>query len=77
MRTLYDAFKEAGCEIDNHYSDLYVCADDKARQVLRDYRAATPKAQHPIVSSFISNIDGKMWFDFPFCFTPYWEAKRA
>ena len=67
--TLYDALKSAGVPLDNHYSDLYVEVNDTSRAILRHYGA-------PQIS-FRSNLDGKVWFDVPFAFDPYWVEKTG
>ena len=66
--SLYEDMKEAGCQIDNHYSDLHVKATIEALQVLLNYPDAT-------FTYFTSDIDGDTWYDFPFMYLPYWEEK--
>jgi hypothetical protein len=38
--------------------------------LVKDYEFASN------VTRFTSNIDGEQWFDIPFAFDPYWEAKQ-
>lgn len=67
--TIYDALKVAGCELNNHESDLYVKATPEARRVLTGF----PNV-HPL--PFHSSIDGALWFDLPFMFAPFWDQVR-
>lgn len=65
--SLYTALKAAGCEIDNHESDLYIrCTPEACKIMERFEKRGTP---------FTSNIDGKLWFDVPFMFEPWWTAR--
>jgi hypothetical protein len=67
--TLYQKLKKvmAPGEIDHHYSDLYVLANEKSLALLKECKAHW--------SMFKSNIDGKMWYDIPFGYDPYWEQR--
>lgn len=67
MPDLYDELKAAGCEIDAHESDLYVLATDEARGIV----AASGRTFSP----FVSQRDGRVWFDVPFAFKPWWDAR--
>ena len=71
MTSLYHELKSAGIELDSHYSDLYVKDSPQARAIIQ--RHMDKKARFP--SLFISQIDGKPWFDIPFAFMPYWELR--
>lgn len=65
--TLYQELKAAGCEIDNHESDLYFRATKEAEAIMR---------KHPCnARRFVSQIDGALWWEAPFMFDPFWEAK--
>ena len=68
---LYDELVAAGCRIDNHESDLYVEATPEAERILR------ASDRWSTVKSFISQVDGKRWFDVPFAYVPFWEAKQS
>lgn len=57
----------AGLQIDSHYSDLYVLATPEARELIRKSGF--------YYTAFTSQIDGKMWYEIPFAFTPFWESK--
>lgn len=75
-KTLYSRLIEAGCEIDNHYSDLYIRATTKAREIVRQFRLDNP-GRNFCDSFFVSPIDGALWLEFPLLFDPYWEARRT
>jgi hypothetical protein len=66
--SLYTELKDAGCQIDSHYSDLYVLSTPESRAIIARHGGRCSP------SAFRSQIDGKVWIDLPFCFEPYWEA---
>jgi len=63
--SIYTEMKEAGLEMDNHESDLYVEDSLKAREILAKYENK---------SSTFFNCDGKVWIDIPFMYDPFWDA---
>ncbi len=65
--TLYEDLKAAGCQLDSHESDLYIRATDTAKRILR--------AHNRQASLFRSELDGKLWFDVPFAYDPFWENR--
>lgn len=67
--TLYDELKAAGCEMDNHESDLYVLATTETYVILNKH----PEAHY---TRFYSAIDGRYWLDLPFMYSPWWEHRR-
>lgn len=68
--SLYTELRDAGCTLDNHYSDLYVLSEPKADAIILEHRGRAASA----LSRFKSQRDGRLWWDVPFCFDPYWEA---
>lgn len=70
MNNIYDACKAAHVEIDNHESDLYIPVNELTQSLVEQY------PHKEIVTKFVSQIDGKLWYDVPFAYEPYWEAKR-
>lgn len=68
---LYQAVLDGNLEHDSHYSDLYLRATPEARALISRYKF---KAN---VQAFTSQIDGKLWLDVPFAFTPYWEKQAT
>jgi hypothetical protein len=66
--SLYTDLTAAGIPTDNHESDLYVLATPEARELVRKHGHGSP-------ASFVSAIDGKLWFDLPFQFDPFWERR--
>ena len=75
MKSLYQRLKDAGAEIDNHYSDLYVKKTPKVDEIIK--QAKIDGVVHSTGSPFRNNVDGKTWIDIPFQFDPYWEKKGA
>ena len=68
--SLYQRLRRAGCIIDSHYSDLYVLVDDISRPIVNEYIAGHMKC----VTTFISQIDGREWYEISLAYDPYWEA---
>ena len=66
--SIYGPLLEAGVELDHHYSDLYAKDCEITRKILADY------AWKKNSKMFKSNIDGEMWWDIPFAYTPYWNS---
>ena len=52
-------------EHSNHYSDLYLVATNEARTLMQAYEVTG--------STFKDNITGKITFDIPFAYAPYWD----
>lgn len=64
--SLYTDLVEAGVEVSNWQSDLYTPVNDKVREILARYPTQTR-------SIFRNQVDGKVWYEFPFQFDPYWD----
>lgn len=69
--TLYQAAIAAGIPIDSHESDLYMLATEEARALIHKH------GKHGTASLFRSEVDGRMWWDVPFSFDPWWERRAA
>jgi hypothetical protein len=67
--SLYETLKAAGCEVDNHESDLHVKATATATLILKRF----PEWRG--VSSFCSRLDGALWYDVPFAYQPWWDGR--
>lgn len=66
---LYREAVKAGIPTDNHESDLYLLATPFARElVARSGRS---------FSQFRSKVDGNVWLDVPFAFSPWWERRAS
>lgn len=49
-------------DIDHHYSDLYL-------RVMPESKAIIEKLKYDaLLETFVSPIDGKLWYDLPFCY---------
>ena len=66
---IYQKLKEANIKLDHHESDLYALKCPESKAIIEKY------AFKRNVSVFKSKIDGKMWYEIPFAFTPYWERR--
>ena len=66
--SIYDDMKSAGIAIDHHESDLYIPATQEARAIL-------DKHGNTSYTAFISQVDGTRWYDVPFMYAPWWDAR--
>ena len=66
--SIYSDLLAAGVPLDSHESDLYAKDTPETRAVLAQYPEQDRKP-------FRSAVDGAIWFDLPFRFDPFWEAK--
>jgi hypothetical protein len=66
--SLYSELLAAGCELDNHESDLYVKVDATSRPIVE--RWCWVRRVHRC-SLFASA--GCQWWDVPFAFDPWWN----
>jgi hypothetical protein len=69
--SVYNAMIAAGVPTDSHESDLYVPVTPTSMAILN--RLARPVN----VTTFTSRIDGALWYDIPFAYTPWWDARWA
>ena len=72
MIEIYDQAKESmpPNEIGNHCSDLYLLKTDVSDKLISRYEFRRN------VKTFRSLIDGKIWYDIPFAYTPYWQELK-
>lgn len=70
--TLYEELKAAGIETDSHESDLYAPDTPEVVAILARYPTENKTSR-----AFVNQIDKKLWFDIPFAFTPFWQAKAG
>lgn len=68
---IYDELVAAGVQVDNHYSDLYVPVNAITRPIVERYQFRKQ------VSIFTNSGDGAPWYDIPFAYKPFWEARSA
>ena len=68
-RSLHQQLLAAGVEVDNHESDLYAKVTPESTRIIEESGHSS--------SVFTSQIDGKRWYDLPFAFEPFWNAKTA
>ena len=73
--TLYDQIIALNVPTDSHESDLYVLATPEVRALLDAHGLDILKASGRTYSTFTSNIDGRLWFDVPFAYQPWWDKR--
>ena len=54
-------------DIDHHASDLYVRKTPESTKIINKL------SNKRLLSTFRDNIDGDIWYDLPFCYTPYFN----
>lgn len=69
--SLYQMLVSAGIEVSSHASDLYFPVTEESRRILERYEFKQN------VTTFRNNIDGKLWYDAPFAFDPFWEEVKG
>ena len=69
--TIYAAAVEVlpACDIDHHYSDLYLKRTHAAVDLVE-------RIDNTVLLSVFRDPDGVVWFELPFCFSPYWESPK-
>lgn len=55
----------------HHESDLYIPVNEQTQPLIKEYEFASN------VTTFKNNIDGKLWYDIPFAYLPYWDTKNS
>ena len=68
MTTIYQQLQTAGVPTDHHESDLYC-------KVTPESTALLVAIHDPGVSTFRDRVTGDQWYDIPFAFDPFCEAK--
>jgi hypothetical protein len=68
---IFEQVKALGIEYDSHESDLYIPVTEQTQALMATY------SHRKNVLTFTSKVDGKLWYDIPFAFAPWWEARRS
>lgn len=63
----YDAIKHI--DHNNHESDLYLLATDEAGRIMKDHGK--------VGQIFKDNANGKMYYDIPFAYQPWWDERLS
>ena len=64
-----ETIKKKGIPFSNHQSDLYIPVTDETRELISQYEFKQN------VSTFKNRVEGGHWYDIPFAYEPYWEAR--
>lgn len=67
--SLYQQVERLGLEMESHESDLHLKCTGESAALIAGYR------HRANVRTFTSSIDGRSWYDIPFAFDPFWEAR--
>jgi hypothetical protein len=68
--SIYERLRAASIPLDSHESDLYAKVTPESSAIVRAYE------HRQNVRVFVSQIDGRPWFDIPFAYQPFWDARR-
>jgi hypothetical protein len=66
-KSIYTLLTEAKQEISSWQSDLYVPVNPVTIEIVNNYKFKCN------VKTFKSNIDGKLMYDIPFSYDPFWQ----
>ena len=66
--SLYDKLVEEGVEISSWQSDLYFPINDLTLKILQRY-----PLECSLAKTFLSKTNGKMMYEVPFAYLPYWR----
>jgi hypothetical protein len=66
-RSIYRALKKAGVKLDHHESDLYAEKTEISEKIIANYYYKCN------VETFTNTTDGKIWYDIPFAYGPWWK----
>jgi len=73
--TLYDELVAAGCQVDNHESDLYVFGSKKAVDIIKAHQATHDGFPRSVSNFFSEKPPGGWWIEVPFAYAPWWRAR--
>lgn len=71
--SIYQDVLDMGIKHDNHCSDLYLIDCPATHELFKKHDI---KPHSVSATRFISNIDGRYWWDLPFQYEPYWENRQ-
>lgn len=70
---IYHDLLDAGVPLDSHESDLYAKVTPVSRLIVRRHLDAGRIGSAP---TFVSQVDGALWYDLAFQFLPWWEKRQ-
>ena len=70
--SIYSEAKKAGIPMSSHESDLYLPAHGEFTETVADILNRHKRHKHTL---FISQIDNELWYDIPFAYDPWWNAR--
>lgn len=76
MKTLYQMLLAAGypeSQMGHHESDLYVFVSPITQRIINQWCKANGYHRHLFVNTFYDQVTGKLMYDIPFAYDPWWE----
>lgn len=71
VRNIFEEIRERGIAYASHYSDLYIPVNEVTCEIVtRRYGKNSVS-----VTTFINQVEGGLWYDVAFQYSPYWEKK--
>jgi len=67
-RGLYQQLLAADVPLDSHESDLYVKVTPESSRIVEESGHSS--------TMFTSEVDGKLWYDLPFAYEPFWDREQ-
>lgn len=68
FNNIFERVKERGIQYNNWQTDLYIPVNDETKALIEQYEFRRN------ITTFVSNIDHKLWYDIPFAYTPGWNT---
>ena len=69
IENIYKAVKEKGIGYSSYHSDLYIPRNEETTKLVNDYKFKNN------VTTFTNQVEGGIWYDIPFAYSPYWDSK--
>lgn len=66
-KELWDEIVKQNIQHDHHESDLYLPVTPETARLVSQYD------YHDRATTFVSQVDGKVWYDIPFAYDPFWQ----
>jgi hypothetical protein len=69
--SIFEQVKASGIPYHNHQSDLYIPVNETTKEMVKNYKFKNN------VTTFVNQVEGGLWYDIPFAYSPYWESKTS
>lgn len=66
--SIFQDVKAAGIQFSSHESDLYIPVTPETMELLKKHGL--------YAETFTNQVEGGRWYDVPFAYEPFWEARN-